>query len=73
MNKDSLYLAPILRLNCNKACKRTASGQKQSFRASAVASWTKDGQWSLGTLAYKNKTQILNHWAPEEGNAQNPS
>ena len=38
MNKDSLYLAPILRLNCNKACKRTASGQKQSFRASAVAS-----------------------------------
>lgn len=37
-NNDFSYLAPILRLNCNKACKKTANGQKQSFKASVVAS-----------------------------------
>lgn len=58
--KDSPHLAPILRLNCNKACKRIASGQKQSFKASVVASWTKDGQWSFEMLACKNKRQISN-------------
>lgn len=58
--KDSSHLAPILRLNCNKACARMASGQKQSFKASVVASWTKDGQWSSEMLACKNVRQISN-------------
>lgn len=56
IHRPETYLDPILRLYCRSACKRTPIGHKESFKASVVASCTKDGQCSFEILAFNTET-----------------